>query len=228
MKTKNYLLILIILALASQLNAQSFEDLIITKQNDTIECNITLINESSIFYDYQKKKKTKSTYISKNEVLEFHSDIYKESEATSMANDTLPEPDFYSFPLGCRFQLKLQLIDEKNLSYEVENFEPFQEIVDLHDNDSIFRPQIRGNTMEFIFCISSRGEAKEDGSNLLTTLYIRNNTEYYIDYKAEILIQGGETYKETSVLGIFSGIKSTEMWPYPIDYISLDDFEIKQ
>lgn len=228
MKTKIYLILLIILAFVSHVNAQSFEDWIITKQNDTIECKITLINDYSIFYDYKKRRSTKSTYISKCEVLEYFSETYKKAEASTTLNDTLPLPEVYSYPMGCKFQLNLELIDEQHFKYTVENFEVFQEIVNMQDNDSIFPPQVKGNTMEFIFCISSEGEALEDGSNLLTTLYVRNNSDYYIDYKAEILVRGADEYVETSVLGIWAGIKATESWPYPIEYISLDSFEIKK
>lgn len=231
MKTRNYLLILIIFVFANSIHAQSFDDLIITKNQDTIQCKITLVNDNSIFYDYKKRRSTKSTFISKTEVEEYQSETYKVEntlEYTISQNDSLPEPEYYSFPLGCKFQLHLKLDDEKHFKYTVENFEDFHEIVNSHDNDSIFPTQLRGNTMDVIFCISSKGEAKKDGSNYITTLYLRNNSDYYIDYKAEILIRGGENYKESNVLGIFPGIKSTEMWPYPIDYISLDNFEIKQ
>lgn len=152
----------------------------------------------------------------------------QEYETQNILNDSLAEPEYYSFPLGCKFQLQLDLVDESHFKYTVNNFEPFQEIVDLYNNDSIFPAQVRGNTMDVVFCISTRGNEKEDGSNYLTTLYVRNNSVYYIDYNAEILIKGAEEYIDSNVLGIFPGIISTEMWSYPIDYIALDSLNIKQ
>ncbi|NPD84465.1 hypothetical protein HNS38_06835 [Lentimicrobium sp. L6] len=80
MKIKKYLLILFTLVLTINMRAQTFDDLIITKEQDTIQCKITLINDYSIFYDYKKKKNTKSTYISKAEVEEYLSETYKVDE----------------------------------------------------------------------------------------------------------------------------------------------------
>lgn len=86
MKIKKHLLILFTLVLVINMRAQTFDDLIITKEQDTIQCKITLINDYSIFYDYKKKKNTKSTYISKAEVLEYLSETYKVDENLKFSN----------------------------------------------------------------------------------------------------------------------------------------------
>lgn len=70
---KTTVLILSILS-SSILYSQEYKDLIITKTNDTINCNITLVNESSLFYDYLKRNTKHSKYISLNEVLTYSND----------------------------------------------------------------------------------------------------------------------------------------------------------
>lgn len=49
--------LLFILFLAPQAFCQEFTDLIVTKENDSIFCKITLVNEYNIFYQYNPKKK---------------------------------------------------------------------------------------------------------------------------------------------------------------------------
>ncbi len=38
----------------------------------------------------------------------------------------------------------------------------------------------------------------------------------------------GDNYVETSIVPVFPGIFSMEMWPYKIESIILSDFEIKK
>lgn len=62
----------IVLALYTSCKAQNFIDTIITKKVDTIICQITLINNNNIFYNYPiKNTKTESAYISRSKVSQF-------------------------------------------------------------------------------------------------------------------------------------------------------------
>ncbi|MGB0887861.1 MAG: hypothetical protein ACPGSL_07045 [Vicingaceae bacterium] len=69
---KPLLTIIILIISFSQANAQDYKDLIITKKKDTIHCKIGLVNDFNIFYKYNpKKKKIKSSYISRDSVHTF-------------------------------------------------------------------------------------------------------------------------------------------------------------
>lgn len=45
-----------------------YPDTILKKNGEVIICNITLVNEDNIFYEYKKKKRLKSTYVNLSEV----------------------------------------------------------------------------------------------------------------------------------------------------------------
>lgn len=83
MKPISYLFILSIISFSNTLYSQSFDDLIITKSKDSIQCKITLINDCSIFYDYKNRRSTKSTYISMEDVTAYLSDAYKDEDILS-------------------------------------------------------------------------------------------------------------------------------------------------
>jgi hypothetical protein len=53
--------------------AQTFNDTIFTKTSDTIICQITMVNNHNIFYQYPKKRRTKATHISQELVLFYQS-----------------------------------------------------------------------------------------------------------------------------------------------------------
>jgi hypothetical protein len=55
------------------LKAQSFNDTIFTKTSDTIICQITMVNNHNIFYQYPKKRRTKAGNISRDLVLSYSS-----------------------------------------------------------------------------------------------------------------------------------------------------------
>jgi hypothetical protein len=61
----------IILLINANLFGQNLNDLIITKNQDSIRCKITLVNDINIFYQYKKKKNIKTDYISRELVLDF-------------------------------------------------------------------------------------------------------------------------------------------------------------
>ena len=69
MMNKPYITILLVLVSVNTIG-QDLNDLIITRSQDSIKCNITLINDQSVFYQYKNKKNIKSTYISKEQIKE--------------------------------------------------------------------------------------------------------------------------------------------------------------
>ncbi len=51
--------------------AQNYIDIIINKNQDTIKCHITLVNNQNIFYSYKKKKSAETTYISLSDINDY-------------------------------------------------------------------------------------------------------------------------------------------------------------
>ena len=47
---KQLILTFILLVYINSVNAQDFKDFIVTETNDSIQCTITLLNESNFFY----------------------------------------------------------------------------------------------------------------------------------------------------------------------------------
>lgn len=67
------------------LYSQDFKDKIFLNSGDTINCRITMINNTNIFYDYPKKRKFESTYVSLKEV-----DTWElNNENATILNDSL-------------------------------------------------------------------------------------------------------------------------------------------
>lgn len=70
---KQFIILLLLLKTISTAFGQDLKDIIITNNDDTIICNITLVNDDNIFYQFKKKKNIKTSYIAKNMVLDFTS-----------------------------------------------------------------------------------------------------------------------------------------------------------
>jgi hypothetical protein len=75
--TKIYFSIILVF-LGTKLFSQDLNDLIITKNLDSIKCKITLVNDENIFYKYKKKRHIKTTYISRSLILDFKGNDLKE------------------------------------------------------------------------------------------------------------------------------------------------------
>lgn len=69
-----YIFVCCIFSFSAFVQSQSFKDTIFTKDNDTILCQITLVNEHNIFYNYKKKKWSRAADISQEQVLTNKSD----------------------------------------------------------------------------------------------------------------------------------------------------------
>lgn len=69
--SKTFVLIFLFIEFSSF--AQSFNDTIFTKTEDTILCQITLVNDHNIFYQYKKKRRTKAADIPRDQVLSYSS-----------------------------------------------------------------------------------------------------------------------------------------------------------
>ena len=144
------------------------------------------------------------------------------------AQDLPTEPaNGFAFPLGSKFTIKLHPIDSTSFDYSIIEFEPFQEVIDTWENDSLFSEKEKNGTIEFYFCLSTIGDTeKEKEENMKILLLMKNRTNYSLSYKSDIQREEDGEFEETSNVGTFSGAKGAEMWPYMIYQIGLHDFKI--
>ena len=132
----------------------------------------------------------------------------------------------YSFPIGSKFIIKLHSVDSTKFNYSIIEFEPFEEIIDTWENDTLFKENGQKGTIEFYFCLSTSGDSDEEKEkNMKVLLLMKNRTEYSLTYNSDIQTEENGEFKETSNVGTFSGAKGTEMWPYMIYQIGLNGFE---
>ena len=147
------------------------------------------------------------------------------SNCFSQELPTEPENGFV-FPLGSKFTIKMHPIDSLNYHYSIIKFEPFQETVDIWETDSLFSENGIEETIEFYFCLGTRGETDvEKEKNMKVLLIMKNRTNRSFNYYSEIQTEEEGEFKETSNVGTYSGAKGTEMWPYMIYTIGLTDFK---
>ena len=133
----------------------------------------------------------------------------------------------FAFPLGTKFTIKLHPTDSTNFNYSIIEFKPFQSIIDTWENDSLFKSEEKNGTIEFYFCLGTNGETEEErDKNMKVLLLMKNRTEYNLKYNSDIQIAEDGEFKYTSNVGTYSGAKGTEMWPYMIQQIALNDFRI--
>ncbi|BAX82139.1 hypothetical protein ALGA_3847 [Labilibaculum antarcticum] len=132
----------------------------------------------------------------------------------------------YTFPIGSKFTIELHPIDSTKFDYSIIKYEPFQELVDTWENDSIFKENGQKGTIEFCFCLSTSGDSDEEKEkNMKILLLMKNRTEHTLTYNSDIQTEVNGEFKETSNAGTFPGAKGTEMWPYMIHQIGLNGFK---
>lgn len=139
---------------------------------------------------------------------------------------TNPENGF-AFPIGSKFTIKLVPVDSVSFDYSIIKFEPFEEIVNIFDNDRLFSDLGEEDTIEFYFCLGTHGDNDEEReANMNTLLLFKNFTPHVLGYASDIQIQEDGEFEETSNVGCYPGAMGTEMWPYMIYAIGLHDFKV--
>lgn len=132
----------------------------------------------------------------------------------------------FTFPLGSKFTIKLYPIDSTNFDYSIIAYEPFQEIIDSHENDTLFIDKEKDGTIDFYFCIATHGDTeKEREENMQIVLLMKNRSQYSLNYSSDIQLEEDGEFQNTSNVGMFSGALGTEMWPYMIYQIKLYDLK---
>jgi hypothetical protein len=133
----------------------------------------------------------------------------------------------FTIPIGTKFTIMLHPVDSISFNYSIIEIEPYQEIVDTWENDSLFNSEGLKGTIEFYFCLSTSGKTdKEKKENMQVVLIMKNRTDYSLSYMSDIQTKEDGDFEETSNIGTFSGAKGIEMWPYIIYQIGLYDFKI--
>lgn len=138
---------------------------------------------------------------------------------------TIPTKGF-SFPIGTKFTLKLHPVDSVNFDISVIEFEPFAEVVDSWNNSYLFKEKGEDNTITCYFCFATRGDTEEEKEkNMKIYLLFKNYSKESLQYISDIQrVEDGE-FESTSNVGMFPGVKGSEIWPYMIYAIGLHDFQ---
>lgn len=147
----------------------------------------------------------------------------------TFSQDLPTEPaNGFTFPLGTKFIIKMYPTDSANFDYSIIEFEPFEEIIETQENDLLFKETTEKNgTIEFYFCLGTSGKTEEERErNMKVFLLMKNRTENSFEYNSDIQTEENGKFKFTSNIGTYSGAKGTEMWPYMIYQIALNQFKI--
>lgn len=132
----------------------------------------------------------------------------------------------FAFPIGSKFTIKLHPTDSTVFDYSIIKFEPFDQIVDIWENDDLFEKEGEKGTIEFYFCLGTSGETeKEREENMKVLLLMKNRTEYSLNYNSDIQRQEDGEFEYTSNVGTHPNAKGLEMWPYMIYQIGLSGFK---
>jgi hypothetical protein len=144
----------------------------------------------------------------------------------TIAKITVAQPGLdtstYAFPIGSHFIL--QIIEVQNeLKYTVLKLDTMFRDLDYSNQDSLFEKIPTTNTIEFFF-----GKGNDQDGPFKTVLLIRNNTKFFLEYKALISYEYHEGFYETSVVDLFPGVKSSELWNANLNAIVLHKFKKKK
>ncbi|MFD1604281.1 hypothetical protein ACFSJW_07720 [Flavobacterium artemisiae] len=135
----------------------------------------------------------------------------------------------FAFPIGSKFTIKLIPIDSVSFNYSIIKFDPFTETVDTFDNDNLFSKNGEEDTIDFYFCLGTSGKTEDEKKKSMKVLLIfKNRSKYSVTYNSDIQRKEDGEYEKTSNMGAYPGVKGTEMWPYMIHSIGLNDFKIKK
>ena len=136
---------------------------------------------------------------------------------------TGPENSFI-FPIGSKFTIRLFPKDSTHFDYAVIRFEPYRQIVDTWENDTLFEEEGEDGTIDFYFCLATSGKTEEERKEKMQiVLLMKNRTEYALSYDSDIQIKKDGEFETTSNVGVFPKAKGMEMWPYMIYQIKLSN-----
>jgi len=128
----------------------------------------------------------------------------------------------YAFPIGTHFIL--QLVEYKNeLKYTVTKSDPYSKSLDYSNSESLFEKTPINGTIECYF-----GKGIDQKGPFKSVLLVRNNSKSILEYKALISYENRDGFYETSVVDLFPGVKSSELWNDNLSGIVLTKFQKKK
>lgn len=135
----------------------------------------------------------------------------------------------FSFPIGTKFTLALHPVDSTRFDVSVVAWESFQEVVNAFETDDLFAEKGAPGTIDFYFCLGTMGEKEGEGDeNTQVLLLFKNRSSYALSYTSEIQVEEGGGFQPTSNAGSFPGVVTSELWPYVIYQIRLQDFMVRK
>ncbi|OYT15096.1 MAG: hypothetical protein B7C24_14890 [Bacteroidetes bacterium 4572_77] len=147
----NRIIIIIVLILTTNISAktQDFNDWILTKDKDSVFCNITLVNDQNIFFEYKKRKRTDHGMISKKDVVNYYSKQNKNIQLKS----TIDTVFFYGYDFSY-----FKLNDVKRIGQELNKF-TYIWIDQMNDANTIKKLSSRmniGKVVDYQYYIESQ------------------------------------------------------------------------
>lgn len=144
---------------------------------------------------------------------------------TSVQAQELTPQEGFSFPLGCRVKIKLDTTDISNIRYSVLSIEAYTEIIDTLEPKDLLPDNIDGDAVEFIFGVGTYGKAEDKKYRVL--LLLRSGAGKVLNYQAYIKYKGAEDFKPTSVIPLYPGVLTKEIWQDAISEIALYGFSFR-
>ena len=82
----------------------------------------------------------------------------------SLIAQDLPSPPSsgFAFPLGSKFTIELIPVDSVNFNISIIKYDPFDEVIDYFKAMELFAEEGKPGTIEFYFCLGTRGETEEE------------------------------------------------------------------
>jgi hypothetical protein len=98
-------------------------------------------------------------------------------------------------------------VDSFNFDISVIEFGPFNEVVDLWNNNYLFKDKEKDNTIICYFCFATHGGTEEEKEkNMKTYLLFKNYSKESLQYTSDLQkVEDGE-FEPTSNEGMFSGV----------------------
>jgi hypothetical protein len=145
----------------------------------------------------------------------------QETESTEYPSDY----GTYTIPLWSKAVLELKEMDNKKFEYRILCLENYENYYSFNKPTDLFANQPLKNTVEIFFVGAYYNEGNDD-KDYRTVLILRNNLEKPINYNADIKYYYNEDFENTSIVGAFPNVKTTEIWQHKIDLIALYDFRV--
>jgi len=129
----------------------------------------------------------------------------------------------FTFPLGSKILIELKENKNGEYDYRVLKIEEIHDYYSFEKRENLFEKNPQENTVEIFFMGAYYNEGLND-KDWKTLLMLRNNLKKRINYKADIKYYFQDDFENTSIVGVFPGTNTNEIWSHKIDFITLYDF----